>query len=1128
MSQDIQQLTTDSCFEALSRICLNNWHYISRKTLSFSQEINFFTGHSGSGKSTVIDAMQIVLYANTDGRSFFNKAAADDSDRSLIEYLRGMVNIGENGDFSYLRNQNFSTTIVLELKRTDTGQCQCVGIVFDVETASNTISRRFFWHEGPLWDNEYRMGERPVTIAELEKEMKARYRKEEYFTTSHNERFRRQLYENYLGGLDQEKFPLLFKRAIPFRMNIKLEDFVREYICMERDIHIDEMQESVLQYGRMQRKIEETCREIESLKQLSERYSEICRQEEQREKELWFMQQWNLLHLRRQIKENLSQISVNAEAAEKNRLCEESCRRQAEELRRQSDELLKKITSTGYEELKKRLWNLNELISHLEKSEARWQQTSEQLLLWNEEDTTSNRTLWDIEEFEQKTIEKEVLERLKESLGEMHRDAEKQRQLASSELRELKKQEAQILEELELLKSGNKAYPRYIELARGYLKRRLLEETGRSVDVHLLADLLDIRSEEWRNAVEGYLSGSKLSFVVAPSYAKKAMDIYRELDGRQYWGAAVLDTQKAAEIKQEPENGSLAEEVTVQAEYLQGYVNRLLGRVTKCHSTEQLQASKTGIGITPECLLYRGYRLQYMNPDSYIKNAYIGKASMKRRIRRLEEELRSCRNQRIPQEELVQECERILSLEMLERETDDYLEWLEDIRILKKRRKERKTISEDLERLKLQDVGEWEKEREAAEKMHSAKEAELRELGAVRGRLEEEGKRLKEQSLHLQAELTEQEKRIIKNSKWEEELEEASADRELLRFDRLADRCRENAEKAGAEAERLFDLLREERLSYLREYPNRSFSPSVRDNRGYDALLETLQFEGLTEYREKAAVQAKTATEHFKDDFMFKIRSAIREAMQRTRELNRVISSLNFGKDKYQFVIGRNKGPNGRFYDMFMDDALEINPSSLGSSVEHQLNFFTMEHENQYSELIKELIGIFIPPENASAEELEEARKNMDRYADYRTYLSFDMQQLIQNEDGVMKLQLSRMLKKNSGGEGQNPLYVALLASFAQAYHIGRKSGLRRSPSIRLVVLDEAFSKMDAEKVASCIQLIRDLGFQAIISATNDKIQNYVENVNKTFVFANPNKKAISIQEFEKDEFSVLTGKLQE
>ena len=58
--------------------------------------------------------------------------------------------------------------------------------------------------------------------------------------------------------------------------------------------------------------------------------------------------------------------------------------------------------------------------------------------------------------------------------------------------------------------------------------------------------------------------------------------------------------------------------------------------------------------------------------------------------------------------------------------------------------------------------------------------------------------------------------------------------------------------------------------------------------------------------------------------------------------------------------------------------------------------------------------------------------------------------------------------------------------------------------------------------VASCISLIRGLGFQAIISATNDKIQNYLENVDKTLVFANPNKKHISIQEFERMEYDQL------
>ena len=186
---------TNQRFEALSRICLNNWHYINRKTLSFNREINFFTGHSGSGKSTVIDAMQIVLYANTDGRGFFNKAAADDSDRNLIEYLRGMVNIGENNEFAYLRNQNFSSTIVLELQRTDTEECQCVGIVFDVDTSTNEISRRFFWHRGPLWDSGYRTARRTMSIAEVEGYLQSHYGKEEYFATSHNERFRRQLYD---------------------------------------------------------------------------------------------------------------------------------------------------------------------------------------------------------------------------------------------------------------------------------------------------------------------------------------------------------------------------------------------------------------------------------------------------------------------------------------------------------------------------------------------------------------------------------------------------------------------------------------------------------------------------------------------------------------------------------------------------------------------------------------------------------------------------------------------------------------------------------------------------------------------------------------------------------------------
>ena len=357
---------------------------------------------------------------------------------------------------------------------------------------------------------------------------------------------------------------------------------------------------------------------------------------------------------------------------------------------------------------------------------------------------------------------------------------------------------------------------------------------------------------------------------------------------------------------------------------------------------------------------------------------------------------------------------------------------------------------------------------------------------------------------------------LEENAEHDRELSAYLAEREAIRYDReretYENKCRILTEQSNKARETLMNL----RTEYIRSYPGRNVPVSARDNEAYDSLLDRLSCDDLERFKEQAARQARSAVEHFKDDFMYKIRSAIKEAMLRTEELNRIISRLDFGKDKYRFVISRSKGADGRYYDMFMDESLEVDPSRLDHSFENQLNLFTMEHENHYGDRINELISIFIPPENAAPEQLEEARRNMEKYSDYRTYLSFDMQQLVQNGDEVIKIRLSKMLRKNSGGEGQNPLYVALLASFAQAYHIGQPAGLRKSPSIRLVILDEAFSKMDAEKVASCIELIRGLGFQAIISATNDKIQNYLENVDRTFVFANPNKKAISIQEFER------------
>ena len=1111
-------METKQPFKALSKICLNNWHYIDKKILTLNEGINFFTGHSGSGKSTVLDAIQIVLYANTDGRGFFNKAAADDSDRTLIEYLRGMVNISENNESQYLRNRNFSSMIVLELTQTNTRDKQCVGVVFDVDTSNNDVSRLFFWHTGELLPNHYRSEGRCLTTAEMREYLQRSFTPEQFYCGPSNERFRRQLYDIYLGGLDMEKFPKLFKRAISFRMNIKLEDFVKEYICMEQDIHIEDLQESVMQYGRMRSKIEETMEEIRRLKLICGKYEQYAEKSDEEKVCSYQIDRLEIMNHEVKSQEARDRIKVRQEAIEDLKKQQQVLEQEEKDLQKEYEEIILRIADSGYARLESDLDTLNETLERLNNGKVRWEQTAEHLKVWTEKDITPNQVIWDIEKFADGSISEEELVRLQEGLKDLQEELEDQRQEADADLRRIKKEEKEARAELKELKQGKKAYPRELEEARFELRNRLHERCGKFVNVHILADLLDVKDERWHNAVEGYLGNNKLQLIVEPKYARAAMDIYQEMDTKRFFRAAVLDTEKLTKDKHQVQPGALAEVVKAKEAYVQEYINFFLGNVKKCESLDELRECR--IGVTPDCMLYQSYKLQHMNPENYTRRAYIGETSMRQRIRKLEEKCEKLNGERMPVQELLEEIRQAMQMEMLKQPAEDYLGWLADSKAIISKEKKKAQLLEQMQKLKDESVAAWEGKKKEVQAAQDAKKESVSKVQEAIWENKKEIERLNAEVLESEEQMKDV-KRKVADKRYEKEFQEYLASRKSENYEYLRRQMVSRVYTLREEEEDAYRKLVEERSSYIREYPNRTFSTSIRDNAPYEKILNSLSCDHLETYRESAKTQAKAAVEHFKDDFIFKIRSAILEAYQRRDELNRIISKLDFGKDKYQFVITKNKGADGKYYKMFMDDSLQIRPSDLDDTMDNQLDMFTMEHENQYGEMMNELINIFIPPENATKDEMDEAKRNMDKYADYRTYLSFDMQQIVHG-DKEMTIGLSKMIKKNSGGEGQNPLYVALLASFAQLYKINLSPKMHRSPTLRLVVLDEAFSKMDAEKVASCISLIRGLGFQAIISATNDKIQNYLENVDKTFVYANPNKRHISIQEFEKTEFGEL------
>ena len=97
-----------------TRMCLNNWGGINHKILEFHEYVNLFSGKSGSGKSTVMDAIQVILYGSF-SPSFLNKAADDAKNRrSVLSYLRGEQKDGT----ANREGQDFCSQIVLELQDT--------------------------------------------------------------------------------------------------------------------------------------------------------------------------------------------------------------------------------------------------------------------------------------------------------------------------------------------------------------------------------------------------------------------------------------------------------------------------------------------------------------------------------------------------------------------------------------------------------------------------------------------------------------------------------------------------------------------------------------------------------------------------------------------------------------------------------------------------------------------------------------------------------------------------------------------------------------------------------------------------------------------------------------------------
>lgn len=1104
--------------KVFTRMCLNNWGGIDHKVLEFHEYVNLFSGKSGSGKSTVMDAIQVILYGSF-SPSFLNKAADDAKNRrSVLSYLRG-----EQKDGSANRKDcDFCSVIALEIEDTGTHITTCIGIAFEVRKSDSEIKKFvYFSHSGKMPESEY-LTEQGVCYSnqEIKKLVSARTKSDDNRGKGEvnriygsKEAYLGTLYDVILGYIDQNRFITMEKSAIALKMTNGTGQFIRDYMFPKNTSNtIATISEQLDSYRQIKEKIEDLRKRIELLSEIQASGKELVRL------------QTDIVRAEAMIRcIGIEDLRARIQAAEddKRNLAEkqEQCKKKVQELSASREEAQQKLIQVSadlkasdlggkqqqYEELDERSRMLAD-------NTRQWQKILQGMKNWEEDDVItdyiSNPVLNMIAELNQGRVTEELCQNLHLKIESAKQNIEDEVEDYRDQRREIGKQLKEKKRLVDDMKHDRKPYDENLRSARSALSQQLSDRYGQTVKVQIFADLFDVQEEEWKNAIEGRMGRLKHSLITEPQYAHEAAVLFRNM--KQYENVDLINSKAIADSKPDCMEGSLYEAVKTQEAYVDVCLKRYLGHIIKCRSVEELEQVRDG--VTQDCYSYSNFIFRHLKKKDYTTRACIGRRVSKARLAEYEKDVEELSRQEMQLDDLLRRLKEARDFECLKDEPSHYVKLSRAGEELARVNKKKMELEETIRSLR---EGAYKELEEKEQSLQKQVKMVQEELDQTQGELARLGSRIGELSGENESRRQQLEEKLqgyVPNEALEQEVWE------LLKkqsgqavINRKKAQVADLEEKEQAQAE----TLRAARNRYIFAYPAGPFNGAETSNEAYEKLLEKYLTDFEPAYEEEFEKKCASIYKSLRENVIATIHGDIKAAKRHAYEINRLLRETNFSDSTYQIKIEPAKNENGQFFDMLM--AEELDSKNLDNAgIDGQISFGEDAFYQKYEQKIKLLTDKFMPPKDEDEHLRAQKRKEMEQYADYRNYLSFSMFEQVTDEHGnvIRENFVDDMAGRDSGGEGQNPKYVALLAGFAMLYMQQSK----RDSKIKLVLLDEAFSKMDQERSAVCLKYARKMDLQLIVCVPDERLQSLIRNVDCVYGFRRF-KNRISMMHIDKGQY---------
>lgn len=631
----------------------------------------------------------------------------------------------------------------------------------------------------------------------------------------------------------------------------------------------------------------------------------------------------------------------------------------------------------------------------------------------------------------------------------------------------IKGDEAAISENLERAGRGQ------IELSKPVLalKQHLADHGVESIPV---CDVVWVTDARWQPVIEGFLGPTNLEALVVSDKEEEAFRLYRSLSGSStVYGAKLVLANRLK--KQEVTKDFVAALIEGSHRAAVDYIRSLFGRIRQAETdVEALGHERT---LTPDGMLVGGAAVDRIKPARQLR---LG-VTPAQRVQALQIELGRLQ---LAREQLERRQGAVNRLHALISTVPAEDKALAKISLMRKNYQDaqREVQAYEDKMHNLDDTGYAllctrvsDAEKRKAE-CNNALIAAAQALGGAEKAVQTAADLLKlAENMAANARKHAQEFRSTHEvdedyvaTEWDKLLKETAGENQYPRMNAIAENRRRNqASEKSTAATRGNNGLSD----FLREYRD-SIEDVVRNDwrRAWawmQALLDRLIGTELHNYEEEANQAVEAAKEIFRADVAITLSDNLRELDNTFSRLNSVLKSCPVFSNGERYRFQRKVRPEYADLLKFVKDVASFGPEDglFSSAGEVPQQFLTLLEE-------------------ATAVGAGSQRTPLD---DYREFFEFDIEILrAPSSDEEFKVigRLSKRIGPGSGGEHRAPLYVIAGAALASAYRLSKD----HTDGIRLILLDEAFNKMDSINITATMRYFEDLGLQVFMASPGENL----------------------------------------